>query len=111
MDELATADFLGMRRKYADVIAQNTDYQSALRMLQDKIDELEGQKEEVQESKKAARNRVDEKGVQTQHATIECGIPNDSKQPKFIRAIRFHAIPCWWRPTRRNVITNSSISQ
>jgi len=62
MDEIATADFLGMRRKYADVIAQNTDFQAALKLLQDKIDELEGQKEEITKAERGARKREDEKG-------------------------------------------------
>ena len=44
MDELSTADFLGMRRKYAEVCAQNNDFQSAIAVLQDKVRVLGGKR-------------------------------------------------------------------
>lgn len=63
MDEYATADMLGLRRKYAEVIAQNYDFQTAIRLLQDKIDELEGLKaQESPDAKRHARNRENQKG-------------------------------------------------
>ncbi|CAD7952998.1 unnamed protein product [Amoebophrya sp. A25] len=64
MDDNSTADFLGMRRKYADVIAQNHDFQDAMAMLQDRIDELEGVRKggDDEEAGKEGDERREKKG-------------------------------------------------
>ncbi|CAD7923802.1 unnamed protein product [Amoebophrya sp. A120] len=62
MDEMATADFLGMRRKYADVISQNHEYQDAVVSLQDKIDDLEGIKKPDQDVEKEQEEKLEKKG-------------------------------------------------
>eukprot|EP00391_Amoebophrya_sp_Ameob2_P011420 CAMPEP_0178986526 /NCGR_PEP_ID=MMETSP0795-20121207/2750_1 /TAXON_ID=88552 /ORGANISM="Amoebophrya sp., Strain Ameob2" /LENGTH=483 /DNA_ID=CAMNT_0020677591 /DNA_START=52 /DNA_END=1503 /DNA_ORIENTATION=+ len=62
MDEMATADFLGMRRKYSDVIAQNHEYQDVIQNMQDKIDDLEGIKKDDQFDDTEQERIRDERG-------------------------------------------------